>query len=604
MPALPSLLLVLSLTVRGEAGRSSGAQCIVDDGGRKCSAHVFESGVVESAARDALENFLDMFSTDRWAPAAEYLGRLTTILRTYYRSHIPPALLSLLDRAEADIHGLDGTNTVLNTDTLTSVATAMLSIHRARLDGVYPRARQLAELCVRWTRTGRTAQDPLILAELVTAQAASGDVAAAEKTLASARTMFGDTPELVHASARVAFVRGRRREAIETLARLVISSPSPMSRIHSLIDPHFEREALISYPSSSRGRYDFRPSPGEIHGMVMAAIRERPRVAASSEAHLLSWGFSENSEFGSVATPRDFVCEQEEGSGSGDDADGLAKTRVDTHYPPPPDPFLAHPRIVVAVPFVTAEKTRLEQVLESWSKRPPCTAGAMLDADIDLLLYFSGTYDNTPAWVHRAAHRFREVHENENCFRRVRVRYANLTLEQSRYEGGWDNTGPNNLLYGLLLDPSIARQYDMVMWHETDVHPVRTGWVSRLVEEAKYPRGFWRKGPQMLPLYGSLSVVSEHHYHMNTAGLYRLDPCFLKLLKRVRAEFPVAPADAALHLFLRSQSRFRNFQRFAHKFHYTDFVQNWIGEWTETQVFDQSPNTFLVHGKHRRRSTA
>ena len=27
-----------------------------------------------------------------------------------------------------------------------------------------------------------------------------------------------------------------------------------------------------------------------------------------------------------------------------------------------------------------------------------------------------------------------------------------------------------------------------------------------------------------------------HHYHMNTAGLYRLDPCFLKLLN-VRAEF-------------------------------------------------------------------
>jgi len=86
---------------------------------------------------------------------------------------------------------------------------------------------------------------------------------------------------------------------------------------------------------------------------------------------------------------------------------------------------------------------------------------------------------------------------------------------------------------------------------------------------------------------------------MNTAGIYRLDPCFLDLLRTVRREFPRAPPDAMLHAFLHEPERFRNFQRYGHKFHYSDLIQNWLSEWSEEMVLAHSPNTVLVHGKYR-----
>jgi hypothetical protein len=141
------------------------------------------------------------------------------------------------------------------------------------------------------------------------------------------------------------------------------------------------------------------------------------------------------------------------------------------------------------------------------------------------------------------------------------------------YGGGWDNTGPNNLFYGLMLDPAVSSSYEFVLWMETDVFAIKPNWAARIVEESKFPRGFWRKGPQMLPLFNTVSMVSSHHYHMNTAGLYRLVPCFVDILRKVWEADPIAPPDAMLHAFLHDQENFRNFQRFAHKFHYTDFLQ-------------------------------
>eukprot|EP00966_Prymnesium_polylepis_P307740 7111375-Prymnesium_polylepis.1 len=69
---------------------------------------------------------------------------------------------------------------------------------------------------------------------------------------------------------------------------------------------------------------------------------------------------------------------------------------------------------------------------------------------------------------------------------------------------------------------------------------------------------------------------------MNSAGLYRLGaPCFIELLRRVRAADPTAPHDVSTHLFLHDPRNFHIWQQVGHRFLYTDFVQNRLDEWNE-----------------------
>ena len=177
------------------------------------------------------------------------------------------------------------------------------------------------------------------------------------------------------------------------------------------------------------------------------------------------------------------------------------------------------------------------------------------------------------------------------------MRHANLTAAEQYYIGGWDNTGPNNLFTSLFFAAEVQRDYDLAFWMEADVYPVAHGWLERLREEARAPRGFWRKGPAQQPAM-SHAMVSPHHYHMNSAGLYRLgQPCFNEFTRRVLAEHPGQPHDVSAYTFLHDPRHFHIFQRHAHRFLYTDLVQNRLDEWTLEKVRAVSPDTVFVHGK-------
>ena len=96
-------------------------------------------------------------------------------------------------------------------------------------------------------------------------------------------------------------------------------------------------------------------------------------------------------------------------------------------------------------------------------------------------------------------------------------------------------------------------------------------------------------------------MISTHHYHMNSAGLYRLgQPCFVELYRRVAAEFPRQPHDVSTHLFLHDPRHFHIWQQHAHRFHYTDLVQNRLDEWNLEDIRRMSPDTVFVHGKMRK----
>ena len=323
---------------------------------------------------------------------------------------------------------------------------------------------------------------------------------------------------------------------------------------------------------------------------VLEAALTAPQHGLASEGNLLRWQLRSSLRFG--------------------------------HAPPPPPPplacppptaatLLSAPRIVIVMPFVAAERARLTANLGSWrdgggiepcaSSDPSAAGGRPAAREIDLMLYAADGADRPElsSWLPSAAAATALLGSAARCFRDVHLRHANLSASEQHYLGGWDNTGPNNLFFRLFFDQALHRRYDAMLWMEADVLPVKPLWLERLTEEAAFPRGYWRKGPAQQPRLAH-SMVSAHHYHMNSAGLYRLgQPCFVALLRRVALEHPGAPHDVSTHLFLHEPRHFHIWQQVAHRFHYTDFVQNRLDVWSDDAVAAVSADTFLVHGKHR-----
>ena len=155
--------------------------------------------------------------------------------------------------------------------------------------------------------------------------------------------------------------------------------------------------------------------------------------------------------------------------------------------PPAAAPRQDAPRLVVVMPFVAAEKPRLLAGLRRWAvQAQPCEPPPAVDAaghaergPVDLLLYAAWRAQPRSssssaaaadadadaaaddAWLSAlAAPPHGALGAAARCFRRVRVRHANLTKAQQYYIGGWENTGPNGLFSSLFFDATIQAEYD------------------------------------------------------------------------------------------------------------------------------------------------
>jgi hypothetical protein len=381
-------------------------------------------------------------------------------------------------------------------------------------------------------------------------------------------------------------LRARRVGEALRLLRAVIE---PASTLHPFLSA-FELGSRLRIPAPSSREASAAPvrfSQEQMLEVLEGAI-EKPQHGLASEANLLRWHLRTSLEWGQAVQSRPpLSCPD-----------------------PQPLPRLAAPRILIAMPFVASEQARVSANLHSWRRGggvAPCgdsSAAGYGSGDeatplVDFMLYHAGRPGPGTSWF-EPPEKLMDA-SIASCFRRVFVRHANLTAAEQYYIGGWDNTGPNNLFYRLFLDPELhSGNHDAVLWMESDMVPVQPNWLSRLEEEASAPRGFWRKGPQQQPRLEH-AMISTHHYHMNSAGLYRLgQPCFVELYRRVAEEYPRQPHDVSTHLFLHDPRHFHIWQRHAHRFHYTDLVQNRLDEWSLEEVRRVSPDTVFVHGKYRK----
>jgi hypothetical protein len=111
-------------------------------------------------------------------------------------------------------------------------------------------------------------------------------------------------------------------------------------------------------------------------------------------------------------------------------------------------------RLLVVIPAVAKEGTRLAENLREWARDRyyPCgSSGGRRQPQTDLMLLFSRTPAETPAWLQgpggagggiggsaAAADQALADLVGEaagDCFGRVSVRYANLTAEEEQYQG-------------------------------------------------------------------------------------------------------------------------------------------------------------------------
>ncbi len=417
----------------------------------------------------------------------------------------------------------------------------------------------------------------------------------------SARTdMFGEIG--VRLCALLFLRTGQPAEAVSLLKRAAATSPTlhfffgafalasrlpppPLPPAASAAPPsRFTTEQMLEVRVQNQTRSLSR-TPSHTRSLtapqVLDAVLAVPIHGLSSEANLLRWHLLRMLDHGHTRRS----------------ASPLACPPPAAHDAP------VDARILIVVPFVAAERERLTSALRRWAPgggTAPCVAagGARGRPPVDLAFYLSDAAGGpADAWARDLPRADGLLGGAVRCFGRVELRHANLSAAEQYYIGGWDNTGPNNLFSSVFDDDAVHAAHDFVFWMEADVVPVVDNWLERLREEAAAPRGFWRKGPIQQPRVDH-AMVSTHHYHMNSVGLYRLgQPCFRELMRRVAAEHPRQPHDVSTYLFLHDPSHFHIFQQVAHRFLYTDFVQNRLDEWDMPRVRAISADTAFVHGK-------
>jgi len=287
--------------------------------------------------------------------------------------------------------------------------------------------------------------------------------------------------------------------------------------------------------------------------------------------------------------------------------------------------------LVIVVPFTFRDAEKVEKGLLKWS-RPgdPCPTVRMLSSSsppgrdsrtgastsisspVDILFWFNRDLDD-PLYA-RDANIVRAIFLDAlkpaaHCFGRVEFMSARLTEEEDAYP-----FGPSNQWYDLFLSHERPlAPYDYAFWCEHDVMPVQPGWVDALLREVTFSivdffvRGSLHRGRKLddIVLYpDEASWVG----HINGNALYKAnDPEFTAMISQTReanrgsmsfrSSFDTAMWIQHVTSFA---SRWEKYQSYAHKFQYTDLIQNLCQDvsWPTgaRDLVARSPGTFLVHG--------
>ena len=282
--------------------------------------------------------------------------------------------------------------------------------------------------------------------------------------------------------------------------------------------------------------------------------------------------------------------------------------------------------LVIVVPFTFKDAEKVVDGLQKWS-RPgdPCPAVRMLSlsspgqgsststsSPVDVLFWFNRDLDDQ--LYARDASIIREIFLDAlkpaaHCFGRVEFKSARLSEEEDAYP-----FGPSNQWYDLFLGPERPlAPYYYAFWCEHDVMPVQAGWVDALLREVTFSsvdffiKGSIHRGRKL----DNIALYPEEASwvgHINGNALYQAnEPEFTAMISQTREANRgsmsfTSSFDTAMWIqhVTSYASRWEKYQSYAHKFQYTDLIQNLCQDvsWPTgaRDLVAQSPGTFLVHG--------
>jgi len=283
----------------------------------------------------------------------------------------------------------------------------------------------------------------------------------------------------------------------------------------------------------------------------------------------------------------------------------------------------------VAVPMTFGEEAALIENLKRWAT--PAAAPRLGGAGyaVPLVLILNGARDS--GFEKRVAAAFTDsgVGGPAGAFTGIEFAYCELDAETDRYErdyskqagSGGFKSGPNAQFFrsmellGERLGDGRGR-YALMM--ETDCLAIRPDWLAELERIAEGSEPVWVLGS----LYRGVDDVDpRYRLHVNGNAVYAVgDESFQEFLtetwrpalERLVAETPTLAYDCALPLHFTGDApapageRWREWQSIAHRFRFTDFIQNHAsraelerGEGHSlAAIRDGSPRTYLVHGRH------
>jgi hypothetical protein len=282
-------------------------------------------------------------------------------------------------------------------------------------------------------------------------------------------------------------------------------------------------------------------------------------------------------------------------------------------------------KLAIVIPYTTRDAHHVITNLKRWpGEGDPCPLLRAYEAKhyVDFVFWHHMDFNSNPAFAAEFKAQARaEMLWMRACFGRAKFLSSYLTEVEDMYP-----QGPSNQFYALFKQDveGLSGLYDYFMLMEHDVRVVRAGWIDAIWKECAgaefYIKGSILRGRRADPNLNydectpgwvdSLAWLP----HINGNGLYRLSsPHFLDLINDTIVKWDPNSGwkafDTSLwrNLVSNYMVNWANYQEYAHKIIYSDFIQNWseeINDEIEAIIRANHSNTFLIHGSRNSQGDA
>lgn len=260
----------------------------------------------------------------------------------------------------------------------------------------------------------------------------------------------------------------------------------------------------------------------------------------------------------------------------------------------------------VIMPFHPRQLESVKKNLMIWSKYFPCKKETKLEG-IGFIFYVSSSRKDI-IHVEKFESELFEASASgsgKDCFRFYSIIYANLSGNNDGYLRG------SRLMFEKMIKKEISFgsvEPSYIFYMEPDCIPIRSNWLAALNNLIVSPNAdFWMKGSLFRgPFDVILNNVIYNHVHINGNSIYNVSDegfaeFYFKIVRRIiETEFiDTCAYDTDIYrALLWNNSKYT--APFFHMFQYSDFIQNyWHSEYSLTEILDNSPSTFFIHGGWR-----